>query len=151
MHTRRSLQSRFVEMFRSNSNSGSPSGSPSGFESPPNGTRGLGITREPDARTRLLESYDRSNPMCGERRCSHGTFSPRPEGAETHTYLRTSGTGYPEVGDAGGASDDPPGSRAESEYMSQMKSSLSALSMNESKKQYAEFHKHRCSPHLAGG
>ena len=104
-------------------------------------------------RTRLLESYDRSDPVCGERRCSHGTFSPRPEGAERHSYLENSGgDGYLGVGDAGAASghfhDYLPGSRAESEYMSQMKSSLSALSMNESKKQYAKF-QHPCSLPLA--
>lgn len=29
-------------------------------------------------RTRLLESYERCEPACGSRPCTHGTFSPRP-------------------------------------------------------------------------
>lgn len=137
-------------MFRSNSNSRSPTG----LDSNTNGTEGLGIINEPDVRTSLLESYDRSGPVCGERRCSHGTFSPRPEDNERRTYVgNPNGGEYSGVGGAGAASghfsDDPPGSRAESEYMSQMKSSLSALSMKDSRKQYAKSHKHRQSPPLA--
>lgn len=137
-------------MFRSNSRSRSPSG----FRSGDNGNHGLGIISEPDVRTRLLESYDRSGPVCGERRCSHGTFTPRPEEAERHSYLATSGgVEYPGGRDTGAASghfnDDLSGSHAESEYTSQMKSSLSALSMVESKKQYVKLHEHPCSPPLA--
>lgn len=141
---RRSLQDRFVDVFRSNSSSRLSSG----YESGRNGTQGLGITHssEPDVRTRLLESYDRSDPVCGERRCSHGTFSPRPEGAERQIYLENSRSqlGYTGVEDTGAASshfhggDEPPGSRPDSVYMSQMKSSLSALSKNEHKKLYAK-------------
>ncbi|KAJ5684007.1 uncharacterized protein N7477_000352 [Penicillium maclennaniae] len=122
-------------MFRSNSNSRSPPG----LDFKTNGTEGLGISNEADLRTRLLESYDRSGPVCGERRCSHGTFSPRPEDTGRRIYLgNPSGGDHHGVEGAGAASghfsDDPPGSRAESEYMSQMKSSLSALSMNDSRK-----------------
>lgn len=140
---RRSLQDRFVDVFRSDSSSMLSSGYASGH----NGNQGLGITHsESDVRTRLLESYDRSDPACGERRCSHGTFSPRPEGAERQIYLENprSQLGYTGVEDTGAASshfhggDEPAGSRPDSEYMSQMKSSQSALSKNEHKKLYAE-------------
>lgn len=114
-------------------------------ESGGSGATGLGITSEPDVRTRLLDSYDRSGPVCGERRCSHGTFSPRLESTERQSFLGSSSGrfGYPGSGDAGTASshfrggDDPPGSRPDSEYTSQMKSSLSGLSVNEHKKLYA--------------
>lgn len=107
-------------------------------------TQGLGITSEPTVRTRLLESYDESNPVCGERRCSHGTFSPHIETAERQTYLgfETSNNqhGSHEAANASAASgfflggDGHPGSDPGSEHLSQMKTSLSALSMNESKK-----------------
>lgn len=56
----------------------------------------------PDARTRLLESYDRSHPICGERTCNHGTFSPRPEDQRDLSWDASSmppptstGNGYP--------------------------------------------------------
>lgn len=97
--------------------------------------QGLGITSEPDVRTRLLESYDRSDPACGERRCSHGTFSPHIESSESYAYNR-GGYGSEESGAASGllrGRDGP--SRQDSEYTSQMKSSFSALSINDSKKQ----------------
>ena len=109
------------------------------------GTQGLGITsaNAPDVRTRLLESYDRSDPVCGERRCSHGTFSPRVESADRQSFLGgTSGRlRYTGAGDVGSPSspfrggDDPPDSRAGSEYTSPMKSS--GLLPNEHKKLYA--------------
>ncbi|KAJ5266875.1 hypothetical protein N7478_009683 [Penicillium angulare] len=109
--------------------------------------QGLGITSEPDVRTRLLESYDRSNPACGERRCSHGTFSPHVETAERHAYLgsshsRIAGNGTNEAGAASGAfpGDGNSDSRQDSEYTSQMKSSFSALSMNDSKKLYISYY-----------
>lgn len=108
------------------------------------GTQGLGITSAPDVRTRLLESYDRSDPVCGERRCSHGTFSPRVESADRQSFLGgTSGRlRYIGAGDVGTTSsspfrggDDPPDSRAGSEYTSPMKSS--GLLPNDHKKLYA--------------
>ncbi|TQB67723.1 hypothetical protein MPDQ_004849 [Monascus purpureus] len=34
--------------------------------------------RDPDCRTRLLQSYYRREPLCGSGYCDHGTFSPRP-------------------------------------------------------------------------
>ncbi|KAJ6166984.1 hypothetical protein N7470_002431 [Penicillium chermesinum] len=112
-------------------------------------TRGLGITSEPDVRTRLLESYERSDPVCGERRCSHGTFSPRIETAETPTYLgfttSNNNHGNYEGGNTGASSNSfggngRPGSDPGSEHLSQMKASLSALSMNESKKLYISYY-----------
>lgn len=107
------------------------------------GAQGLGITNEPDVRTRLLESYDRSDPACGERRCSHGTFSPHIETAERVAFSRSSGShiAHNGIGESGMASspfrggDGRPESQQDSEYMSsQMKSSTSALYTQESKK-----------------
>jgi hypothetical protein len=144
----RSLQSRIVNIFRT---PGSQTASP-GADNSDNGrgTPGLGITTtsEPDARTRLLESYHQADPICGERRCSHGTFSPRPEGADGHDYSIPPSVhfGYNGNGETGATpshshgGDDHPGSRPDSEYTSQTKSSFS-LSMNEDKKLYANSHK----------
>jgi hypothetical protein len=141
----RSLQSRIVNIFRTPGNRTASPGPNSSDDG--RGTPGLGITTtsEPDARTRLLESYHQADPICGERRCSHGTFSPRPEDAERHGYSVPSSVHFGYNGDEetgatpshshGG--EDHPGSRPDSEYTSQMKSSLSALSMNEDKKLYA--------------
>lgn len=137
----RSLQNRIVNIFRS-------SGSRRAFSSDEGqGVPGLGITTpgEPDARTRLLESYHQSNPICGERRCSHGTFSPRPEEAERYSATSSVHFGLSSNGLMEGApshshgGDDHSGSRPDSEYTSQMKSSFSALSMNEDKKLYVNY------------
>jgi hypothetical protein len=137
---RRTLQDRIVDVFRPNSRS------PAGFEPAGQGihsTQGLGITGDSHDRARLLESYDSSDPVCGERRCSHGTFSPRPQASEQQSYLETAGGqfGYGGIGNSGAASggDDPLASRPESDYTSQMKSST-ALSMNEHQKLYAICH-----------
>lgn len=133
----RNLRDRLADIFRSRPLPGTESDE-SGVQS----TQGLGITSEPDVRTRLLESYDRSNPACGERRCSHGTFSPHVETAERYacsgsSRSRSAGNGTDEAGAASGAFPGDEGnshSGQDSEYTSQMKSSLSALSINDSKK-----------------
>jgi hypothetical protein len=138
----RSLQNRIVNIFRSSGSRRASPGPDSSDEG--QGVPGLGITTsgEPDARTRLLESYHQSNPICGERRCSHGTFSPRPEEAERYSATSSVHFGLSGNGLMDGApshshgGDDHSGSRPDSEYASQMKSSLSALSMNEDKKLY---------------
>ncbi|OOQ87935.1 putative sulfate transporter [Penicillium brasilianum] len=141
----RSLQNRIIDILRT---PGSRRASP-GPDSR-DGGRGLGITMtsEPDARARLLESYHQADPICGERRCSHGTFSPRPEGADRQDYPVPSSVpfGYNGDGETGATpshshgGDDQPGSRPDSEYTAQMKSSLSALSMNEDKKLYISYY-----------
>ncbi|KAJ5989514.1 hypothetical protein N7481_004724 [Penicillium waksmanii] len=123
---RRTLQERIVDVFRPNSRSRSPAG----FESAGQGihsTQGLGITSDSHVRARLLESYDSSDPA-----------------SDRQSYLGTAGGqfGYGGIGNSGTASggDDPLGSRPESEYTSQMKSSTSALSMNEHKKLYISYY-----------
>lgn len=146
----RTLQERIVGVFRPNSSSRSPAGL-EGSDHGAHGTQGLGISSDSNARARFLESYDTSDPVCGERRCSHGTFSPRPEASERQSFLGNSEGqyGYGSIGVLGGApgGDDPLGSRPDSEYTAQMKSSTSALSMNEHKKLYAYYS--RCPRHLS--
>ncbi|PGH09460.1 hypothetical protein GX51_00565 [Blastomyces parvus] len=47
-------------------------------------------------RTRLLESYETCEPVCGSRPCNHGTFSPRPGSAGRETSgspVQKNGTG----------------------------------------------------------
>lgn len=132
----RNLRDRLADIFRPR-----PFGSATD-QSGVQGAQGLGITNEPDVRTRLLESYDRSDPACGERRCSHGTFSPHIETPERFAYSRSSGShiAHNGIGESGMASsplrggDGRPESHQDSEYTSQMKSSVSALSTQESKK-----------------
>ncbi|KAJ5293668.1 hypothetical protein N7508_008489 [Penicillium antarcticum] len=99
-----------------------------------------------EVRTRLLESYHNADPACGERRCSHGTFSPRVEDGR-QSYIGGSGDGFGYTGTegTGGTSgprgiDDHPESCPESETPSQMKSSLTTLSMNDTKKQYISYY-----------
>ena len=111
------------------------------------------ISSDPDARARLLESYEQSNPVCGERRCSHGTFSPRLEEPERHTYLGKSNGVFDEYGGipntvtasshfSGSDGDQPPGSHLDLEYTPQMKSSLTALSINGHNKLYVTLHEY---------
>jgi len=120
------------------------------FRSPPQAGLGIsttghqtGSTIEPDVTTRLLDSYNNVDPACGERRCSHGTFSPQVGDAGRQSYIGSfDGFGYNGHGVAGGAAsrprgvDDHPESGPESETPSQMKSS--ALSINDTRKQYVE-------------
>ncbi|KAJ5574070.1 uncharacterized protein N7459_008497 [Penicillium hispanicum] len=148
---RRSLHDRIVDVFRPLSSPRVASGTGS-YDNGGHSQQGLGITAlsEPDARARLLESYNQSDPICGERRCSHGTFSPRPENGERQTFLGSSNGrfGYGGIEDvatasshfAGASGDEPPESRPESEYTSQMKSSTSALSVNDQKKLYISYY-----------
>lgn len=126
------------------------------FRSPPQA--GLGITTtsssaghsghqatntiEPDVTTRLLHSYNHVDPACGDRRCSHGTFSPRVEEAGRQAYIGGfDGPGNSRHGVSAGANglprgiDDHPESSADSETLSQLKTS-SVLSVNDTRKQY---------------
>ncbi|KAJ5539689.1 hypothetical protein N7513_008021 [Penicillium frequentans] len=139
----RNLRDRLADIFRPR-----PFGSATD-QSGVQGAQGLGITSEPDVRTRLLESYDRSDPACGERRCSHGTFSPHIETAERAANSRSSGSHIAHNGirESGMVSspfrggDGRPESHQDSEYpSSQMKSSTSALSTQESKKLYVSYY-----------
>ncbi|EPS30175.1 hypothetical protein PDE_05125 [Penicillium oxalicum 114-2] len=146
----RSLQNRILDIFR-NGHSRRPSPGPdSGDEGRDIAGLGVNRTSEPDARTRLLESYHQSDPICGERRCSHGTFSPRPEeqpaasqnqGLDSSLLFNLNGNGDQGMSTAQSyGSIGQPESRPESDFTPQMKSSLSALSMNDDKKQYISYY-----------
>jgi hypothetical protein len=121
------------------------------FRSPPQAGLGIsttgnqsGNTTEPDVTTRLLDSYNNVDPACGERRCSHGTFSPQVEDAGRRSYIGgLDGFGYnghcvatSAAGRPRGVDDRHPESVPESETPSQMKSSV--LSSNDTRKQYAK-------------
>ncbi|KAF4160626.1 hypothetical protein CNMCM6936_003821 [Aspergillus lentulus] len=70
----RSVRDRMFDIFRTSS--------PTSFSAIPEANpRNLPTytTEEPDARTRLLESYHDGEAVCGQKVCRHGTFSPRPE------------------------------------------------------------------------
>jgi hypothetical protein len=127
----RTLRDRVVDAFRSSPQAGlgiSTTGNQSGTNS------------EPDVTTRLLDSYNNVDPACGERRCSHGTFSPQLEDAGRKSYIGFDGFGYGNGGVAGAAGrprgGNHPESVPDSETPSQMKSST--LSINDTRKQYAD-------------
>lgn len=80
-----------------------------------------GPSATPDARTRLLDSYYRPEPVCGKRSCNHGTFSPRPEDQAIFTPPILDG-GHP-----GESSRIRPTSAPGSEYFPSVDSSTSAL------------------------
>jgi hypothetical protein len=122
------------------------------FRTPPQA--GLGITTapsysgpmdnrthsEPDVTTGLLESYNQVDPVCGERRCSHGTFSPQIEDTGRASYMGSfDGFGSNRHGVSAGATgfprriDELPESGAGSETPSQLKTS-SLLSSNDTRK-----------------
>ena len=135
----RSLRDRVADAFRSQPQAGLGITTTSGSASHPENT---GNATEPDVTTRLLNSYDHVDPACGDRRCSHGTFSPRVEDHGRQGYIgQFDGLGNNRHGASAGLGglprgiDDHPESSAESETFSQLKSS-SVLSVNDTRKQY---------------
>ncbi|EAW09946.1 SulP family inorganic anion transporter [Aspergillus clavatus NRRL 1] len=70
----RSLRDRIFEVFRTSS----PTSFSATAEANPRNLPTY-VAGEPGPRTRLLDSYDDREPLCGQSTCSHGTFSPRPE------------------------------------------------------------------------
>ncbi|KAJ5888553.1 hypothetical protein N7495_008594 [Penicillium taxi] len=139
----RSLHDRIADVFR-------PRSSRPNTGINPNNNGAKSPSTEPDVRTRLLDSYNHSNPVCGERRCSHGTFSPRLVSDRVSSFEAFGGVGIGEAsstsacqfrggrgdGDGDGDGDDPSGSRPDSGYTSQLKSSLS---MNDTNKHHFRY------------
>ncbi|KAK9855074.1 sulfate anion transporter [Penicillium brevicompactum] len=140
----RTLRDRVVDAFRSPPQAGlgiTTSSSPAGHSGNPTAN-----TSQPDVTTRLLDSYNHVDPACGDRRCSHGTFSPRVEDAGRQAYIGSfDGFGNNRHGvpiGPGGHSrgiPDHPASVAESETLSQLKTS-SMLSANDTRKQYISYY-----------
>ncbi|PGG95730.1 hypothetical protein AJ79_09903 [Helicocarpus griseus UAMH5409] len=98
----RSLRDRVASFFR-------PYSPPSLSQSPTSASivadRGGRVYSPPpgevNSRTRLLDSYNKAEPACGSRSCTHGTFSPRPSSSAARgaspSPVRNAGTsGYPE-------------------------------------------------------
>lgn len=79
----------------------------------------------PDARSRLLESYYRPDPVCGMRTCNHGTFSPRPEDQEIRQPWSGNSTPVFAGGLSGESSRIRPTSAPGSETIPSMESSAS--------------------------
>lgn len=93
----------------------------------------------PDARTRLLESYDRSDPICGKRTCNHGTFSPRPEDQREISWDASSMP--PPINDGNGLAGESSRARPElgprSETVPSLESSVSTLPLKNRRTLYA--------------
>ncbi|KAJ5135068.1 uncharacterized protein N7515_004346 [Penicillium bovifimosum] len=146
---RRPLRDRIVDAFRSTPQTGL--GILTSFTSSHNSAQhdqpDTGRASEPDVRTRLLESYNQVGPVCGERRCSHGTFSPQIGDAEGHPFIGVPGDqfGYsgPDVSDGAAGRPrgqvDQPESDPDSESPSKMKSSFT-LPITDTKKQYISYY-----------
>jgi hypothetical protein len=84
---RRCLRDRIADIIRPVSPASwsiaSDAGSITGGTSNWNAFGGEPSSQTPDAKTRLLEEYDRGLPVCGLKQCNHGTFSPTIPG-ENH-------------------------------------------------------------------
>ncbi|CAI7629539.1 unnamed protein product [Penicillium bialowiezense] len=140
----RTLRDRVVDAFRSPAQAGlgiMTTSSPAGRSGDQ-----TAHTSQPDVTTRLLDSYNHVDPACGDRRCSHGTFSPQVEDAGRQAYIGSfDGFGNNRHGvpvNAGGLPRglaEHPESVAESETPSQLKSS-SLLSTNDTRKQYISYY-----------
>ncbi|KAJ5687091.1 hypothetical protein N7455_006134 [Penicillium solitum] len=145
---RRTLRDRIVDAFRSSPQTGLgiSTSSSHGHHAAQDQT-GTGVTSEPDVRTRLLESYLQADPACGERRCSHGTFSPQVEDVGRQSYMGGAGDAFGYNGHevADGAVGHPrgvvdhPESVPGSETPSQMKSSFT-LPITDTNKQYISYY-----------
>ncbi|KGO74447.1 sulfate transporter [Penicillium italicum] len=146
---RRTLRDRIVDTFRSSPQTGLEISTHSihDHQTAQGSQTGTGVTSEPDLRTRLLESYLQADPVCGERRCSHGTFSPQVEDGGRQSYIGGPGDalGYNghEVADAAVGRPrgvvDHPESVPDSETPSQMKSSF-VFPITETNKQYISYY-----------
>lgn len=146
---RRTLRDRIVDAFRSSPQTGlgiSTSSSHGNHTAQDNQTS-TGVTSEPDVRTRLLESYLQADPACGERHCSHGTFSPQVEDVGRQSYMGGAGNAFGYNGHevADGAVGRPrgvvdhPESVSDSETPSQMKSSFT-FPITDTNKQYISYY-----------
>lgn len=118
----RTLRERLVDIFRTSSQTSYPSlpedDSTRINEQAHNDHAVVYPSQEPDARTRLLESYHRREPICGLESCNHGTFSPR---AGSHTL------GYNGAYGPSGQSSARPGSAQRSDTTPSMERSTSEL------------------------
>ncbi|CDM28360.1 hypothetical protein DTO013E5_3758 [Penicillium roqueforti] len=143
---RPTLRDRIVDAFRSSPPTGLGISTNSSHDNNTahDSQTGTGAPSEPDVRTRLLESYLQPDPVCGERRCSHGTFSPRIEDTGRDSYIGGPGAfGYNGHELADGAAGRPRGivdheSVSDSETP-QLKSSFT-FPINETNKQYISYY-----------
>ncbi|KAJ5519620.1 hypothetical protein N7463_000073 [Penicillium fimorum] len=146
---RRTLRDRIVDAFRSSPQTGLGISTNSSHDNHTahDSQTSTGVTSEPDVRTRLLESYLQADPACGERRCSHGTFSPQVEDVGRQSYIGGSGDASGYNGDelADGAAGHPrgvvdhPESVPDSETPSQMKASFT-FPITDTNKQYISYY-----------
>ncbi|CAI7624789.1 unnamed protein product [Penicillium glandicola] len=145
---RRTLRDRIVDAFRSSPQTGLGISTSSNHDNhTAQGNQASTGVSEPDVRTRLIESYLQADPVCGERRCSHGTFSPQAEDEGRHSYIGGPGDsfGYNGGEAAHGTAGRPrgvvghPESVPDSETPSQMKSSFT-FPITETNKQYISYY-----------
>ncbi|KXG46566.1 sulfate transporter [Penicillium griseofulvum] len=145
---RRTLRDRIVDAFRSSPQTGLGISTNSNHDDHTghDSQASTGATSEPDVRTRLLESYLQAGPACGERHCSHGTFSPQIDvGRQAFVGESGNGCGYNGHELADGATGRPrgvvdhPESVPDSETPSQMKSSFT-FPITDTNKQYISYY-----------
>lgn len=108
---------------------------------------GAGHAREnQDPQSLPVQSIYREPPICGERRCSHGTFSPRPHHPVDEPFnmspsregvFNPNGPAYQPARPADFPT-DPSDSTPDSDNVSQMKSSMSASYPKDRKRLYVE-------------
>lgn len=127
-YARRSLRDWLFDSFRTSTQTNPPT--PQARLADEDATTTEYPSEVPDARTRLLESYYRPNPVCGEQTCNHGTFSPRPEDQEIRQPWGESSIPAASAGILSGESSRIRLTSApESENIPSMESSASALAV----------------------
>ncbi|RHZ45227.1 SulP family inorganic anion transporter [Aspergillus thermomutatus] len=129
----RSVRDRIFDIFRTSSSTSFAAITETNPRNLPTYTTG-----EPDARTRLLESYHDGEAVCGQKICRHGTFSPRPE--EQHGVLRWN-AGRPELpSDSSGSSSGVHGPDNLPSMESSMESSMSPLPVKNRNALYVSYY-----------
>lgn len=139
----RSLRDWLLGSFRASSSQQPDSSTPQTpqervAEENPTTTTMAGPSIAPDVRTRLLDSYYRSDPACGKRSCNHGTFSPRPEDQVPVTPPIL------DAGQPGESSRTRPTSAPGSEYFPSVDSSVSALPVKNRRALYVRTSSNMC-------
>lgn len=139
----RSLHERIFNIFRTAPPTSAP-GQSAGLDG-----RDAVPPYKPGETSRLLESYDRQEPVCGLRgSCDHGTFSPRLERNETQAWgigsLNDAGNGIMDGGPHGRDPSDDGDSIQGPQNIPSMESSVSAFPMKNRKSLYVNVPDNSC-------
>lgn len=104
----RSLSTRILDVFRGGQQQGTTEPGEEDISNTDQSNQRTPL--QPDARTRLLDSYNRDF-ACGTDECGHGTFSPKAapssDTSSVSSFQGTEGGRYPADGPSASQNDDP--------------------------------------------